>query len=176
MVQFTPVWMMHLLSLATLSSAGATPLQAADILEKQDASSLRGELSIHSQGGSEVGTIDTAEAQDASVQLDTLPSAQRKSLFTDLIAHDLSDYRLSRNLMKSRWSESWHLDLPCSKPMHRGLAPKLGTGSQLPTMTIGQQMELYIDEEFPVYASCVVRSLCGLVCVCTVEHRPTKAA
>ena len=132
MAHFTAVLMLYLLSLAT-PSAGSKLLQAADILETQDAVSLRGEVAMQSQGG--FGTIGAPEAQDASVELETLPFPQRKPLFTDLIEHDLSDYRLSRNVLQARWGEAWHSDLPCSKPSHSGMVPKMGTGSQLPTMT-----------------------------------------
>ena len=166
MAHFTAVLMLYLLSLAT-PSAGSKLLQAAGILEKQDAFSLRGAVAMQSQGGSECGTIGAPEAQDASVELETLPFSQRKPLFTDLIEHDLSDYRLSWHVLQARWGEAWHSDLPCSKPRHGGMVPKMGTGSQIPTMTIGHHTEQYISEDFPVYDSCYVCSLYyGLVYVC----------
>ena len=150
---------MRLLSLATLSS-GATPRipQTADILDKQDALLLRGDVVVHSQGKSEVGTIDTPEVRDASFQLE-MSFPRRKPLVTD---PTVFGYRLYRNILTARWSEAWHDDLACSKPGRRGLVPKTGTGSQLPTMTVGlgsEQMEHYIDEGLPVYSSCMVCSL-----------------
>lgn len=133
-----PVWAIHLLSLASI---------AADVLGAQDLSSLRGDVaSLH-------------QSQDASVQVG-IPSLQlRKPLLVDNVEHDLSAYRLSRDILRTRWSESWHEDLPCSKPAFSGFVPKTGTASQSPTLKLRGNSELYIGEEFPVYSGCNVRSL-----------------
>ena len=61
----------------------------------------------------------------ANAQIESLATQLRRPLFVDLAEHTVSAYRLSRDILQARWSETWYEDLPCSEPKHKGLVQKL---------------------------------------------------
>ena len=157
-----PMWMMHILCLSTTATVTATPhsAQTEDILRAQDGLALPSHVMSHSRGISGIDArIDAPESQDAQTELEMPLMPMRRTLVADQLVHDILAYQLSRDVLRARWSDSWHEDLPCSTPSNSGLVPKMGTASQSPSMvTIGEKRKVYVSEEFPVYSSCMVRS------------------
>ena len=160
--------LMHAWCLATIATAATTASrQTEDLLREQDGNALRGDVSSHSRGVLGFhGSIYGPESQDAQTQLEISSISLRKPLHADQLAHDIYAYQLSRDVLVARWRESWHEDLPCSKPRNNGLVPKMGTASQSISMTPGEKREIYIGQELPVYAGCIVRSFTGFIYRC----------
>lgn len=92
------------------------------------------------------------------IQFATLVSQLRKPLYVDHGELAISEYRLSRDILQARWSETWYEDLPCSEPKNKGLVRKVGSGTQSPTLWLSiQESDMYINEKLPIYVGCQVR-------------------
>lgn len=93
----------------------------------------------------------------ANAQIESLATQPRRPLFVDLAEHTVSAYRLSRDILQARWSETWYEDLPCSEPKHKGLVQKVGSGTQSPTLRLRiQDSDIYVNEKLPIYVGCQV--------------------
>ena len=83
----------------------------------------------------------------------------RAPLFIDKVNHVVSSYRLARDLIDSRWNDTWSAELPCAAPRVNGFVSKIATGAQSPTlgMTIAEA-EQFTFERLPIYSGCQVSS------------------
>jgi hypothetical protein len=86
-----------------------------------------------------------------------LSSSLRQPLFMDDAQHVISAYKLSREIVESRWKETWSEDLPCATPRYKGHVQKLGLGPQSPTLGLTiSQAEHYVFARLPIYIGCQV--------------------
>jgi hypothetical protein len=103
-----------------------------------------------------------SKAAAAPIQFDSYPLVPQlhQILFVERAEHTIYAYRLSRDTLQARWSESWHEHLPCTKPKRDRHIQKTGLGTQSPTLKLRiKESGVYVDDQLPIYVGCQVRFL-----------------